>query len=249
MAALKQSKRWCFTLNNYTTEEWQKILDKMTGKCVKYCVIGEEVGESGTVHLQGYVRFDKIQRMASVKKMTSKRAHVEWCRGSEEENKLYCIKDGKVLLEVGVYNTSVGVRGCPAALGDSVKTLIEFLVCGNKVCYIPPELYVTFVRYGNMIQKIVDAQVLKMQMDEIKNSFVNVTWKQWQEDLITYVNNDVHDRQIRWYVDEKGGQGKTFISKYMVSNMDCVRFENGKSADIEGRNVSYLTLVVPRWTT
>ena len=57
-------------LNNYTSDEWKSILDKMTGKDVKYCVIGEEVGESGTLHLQGYVRFTKDQRMTSVKKMT-----------------------------------------------------------------------------------------------------------------------------------------------------------------------------------
>ena len=233
MASRIQSKRWCFTLNNYTNEEWLTIVEKMTSTMVKYCVIGEETGESGTIHLQGYVRFASVQRMTGVKKMTGLRAHVEKCKGSEEENKLYCTKDGKVLLEVGVYNTSIGRRGCPASMGDNVIALIDFLKTGKKVSDIEPEHYLTFVRYGNMIMKIVNAQILKREMEQMKSSFDNVTWKEWQLDLINYIKLNVDNRKIRWYVDEKGGQGKTFISRFLVSNDDCVKFENGKSADIK----------------
>ena len=46
-------------------------------------------------------------------------------------------------------------------------------------------------------------------------------------------NGTVNDRKVMWYVDPKGGQGKTFLSKYLVTLGDCVRFENGKSADIK----------------
>ena len=86
MAAKKQAKRWCFTLNNYTNDEWLNVVNRLTDKLVKYAVVGEETGDSGTIHLQGYVRFQKIKRMAEVKRHVGKRAHVEICRGSEEEN-------------------------------------------------------------------------------------------------------------------------------------------------------------------
>ena len=179
-AVVKQGKRWCFTLNNYTNEEWLHIVAKMTSKDVKYCVIGEEVGENGTVHLQGYVRYTKKTRMAGVKKTVGMRAHVETCRGSEEENKMYCVKDGKVLLEVGIYNTSIGRRGCPASMSDNVIALIDFLKSGKKIEDIEPEHYLTFVRYGNMIMKLVNAHIMKRQMNEIKETFETVTWKEWQ---------------------------------------------------------------------
>ena len=171
--------------------------------------------------------------MSGVKKYIGVRAHVEICRGSEEENKLYCVKDGKVLLEVGIYNTSIGQRGCPSSMGDNVIELIDFLKSGKTIADIEPQHYLTFVCYGNMIMKIVNAHVLKMQMNEMRNTFEKITWKHWQLDLIEYLKCEVDDRKVRWYVDPKGGQGKTFISKYLVSNGDCVRFENGKSADIK----------------
>ena len=233
MAALKQAKRWCFTLNNYDNSEWLNVVDRVTDKVVKYAVIGEETGNSGTVHLQGYIRFKTKQRMSSVKKHVGKRAHVEICRGTEEENKLYCVKDGKIMLEVGVYNTSVGVRGCPSSMGDDVVALIDFLVSGKTIADIEPEHYMTYVRYGNMISKIANAKIADAKLKEMNSSYDNVKWKQWQKDTISDIDGPIHDRKVMWVFDEKGGQGKTFLSKYLVSRGDCVRFENGKSADIK----------------
>ena len=111
--------------------------------------------------------------------------------------------------------------------------LIDFLKSGKSVADIEPEHYLTYVRYGNMIQKLVNAHVLKMKMEEMKGSFEKITWNHWQKDLIDYLECDVDDRKVRWYVDPKGGQGKTFVSKFLVANGNCVRFENGKSADIK----------------
>lgn len=46
--------RLCFTLNNYTSREFDLI--KQTPVSV-YGIIGEEVGENGTPHLQGCMNF------------------------------------------------------------------------------------------------------------------------------------------------------------------------------------------------
>ena len=202
MAAMKQAKRWCFTLNNFDNDEWLRIVDRVTDKVVKYAVIGEETGKSRTVHLQGYIRFKTKQRMTSVKKHVGKRAHVEICKGTEEENKLYCTKDGKIMLEVGVYNTSIGQRGCPSSMGDDVIALIDFLVSGKTLAEIQPEHYLTYVRYGNMITKIVNAKIADLKLKEMNSSYDNVTWKQWQKDTISDVDGPIHDRKVMWLVDE-----------------------------------------------
>jgi len=42
-------RRFCFTLNNWTEEEW----DALTEFQCTWMVMGKEVGENGTRHLQG----------------------------------------------------------------------------------------------------------------------------------------------------------------------------------------------------
>lgn len=91
MTTDKRSRDWCFTLNNYTQEEYDSIsgMDKYT-----YLVIGKEVGECGTPHLQGYIYFPNGKTMTSVKKILGKRVHLESTKGSPTQASEYCKKDG-----------------------------------------------------------------------------------------------------------------------------------------------------------
>ena len=54
---MSQSKRWCFTLNNYTSDEVKAIKAKFEDPAVdlRYGIIGHEVGDNGTPHLQDTV--------------------------------------------------------------------------------------------------------------------------------------------------------------------------------------------------
>jgi hypothetical protein len=46
---------WCFTLNNYTTDELEFLSSSILGSGEYNYIIGKEIGESGTPHLQGYI--------------------------------------------------------------------------------------------------------------------------------------------------------------------------------------------------
>lgn len=69
---MSRATRWCFTLNNYTSDEHESIIALET----KYKVIGKEVGKEGTPHLQGYLEFGKAMRFNAMNKLLP-RAHLE----------------------------------------------------------------------------------------------------------------------------------------------------------------------------
>ncbi len=68
------SRAWCFTLNNYVDSDIDTI-SKV--ECV-YLVVGKEIGEQGTKHLQGFIVFLWQKTMSSVKKcFNNSRVHLE----------------------------------------------------------------------------------------------------------------------------------------------------------------------------
>jgi len=82
--------RFCFTVNNYTDDEyaWLKSFD------CKWIVIGREVGESGTPHLQGAVILSRRTSFTVIKRMVGfARAHIEPMHGTPEDSLEYCSKE------------------------------------------------------------------------------------------------------------------------------------------------------------
>lgn len=95
-----KSRKWAFTLNNWTPEEEQELI-KYFGTVAQY-ILGREVGEEGTPHLQGYVEFPNARAFNSIKKLMP-RAHIEKARGNRKQNFDYCSKDGD-------YTTNIDFR-------------------------------------------------------------------------------------------------------------------------------------------
>lgn len=88
---IAQSKRWCFTYNNYPVEILGQIVATFEKMNVLY-IIGKEVGEQGTPHLQGYIESPKRCRPSAFSLPT--KIHWEKCKGDRAENIKYCSKDG-----------------------------------------------------------------------------------------------------------------------------------------------------------
>lgn len=85
-----RSRRWVFTLNN--PKKTKSLAKRWDARIVKYAVWQLEVGESGTLHLQGYLSFQNVQSFQAVKKVVGRRAHIEAAKGSEQQNRDYCTK-------------------------------------------------------------------------------------------------------------------------------------------------------------
>lgn len=86
----KQARGWTFTLNNYDATELHLLQEFCKKK--KY-IIGKEVGEQGTPHLQGYLYSKSPIRWSTMKKLNN-RMHFEAAKGSMDDNRKYCSKEG-----------------------------------------------------------------------------------------------------------------------------------------------------------
>lgn len=82
-------RNWCFTVNNWTDED----VGQIEGLGAAYYVYGREVGEGDTPHLQGYVEFDSPKSFGWLHGQLP-RAHLEGRRGTREQARDYCMKDG-----------------------------------------------------------------------------------------------------------------------------------------------------------
>lgn len=84
---MARARNYCFTLNNYTQEEYEALKEL---EC-PYIIMGLETGENGTKHIQGYVEF-KLQRSILSLKKINKRIHWESRKGTPKQASDYCRK-------------------------------------------------------------------------------------------------------------------------------------------------------------
>lgn len=108
---MSKYRAFVFTINNYTDSDEDDV--KFCG--AQYTTYGREVGESGTPHLQGYVYFKSARTLKSLSKKLA-RAHIEVRKGTHEQARDYCQKDGN-FYESGLEPEKNG--------GDKVSERIE----------------------------------------------------------------------------------------------------------------------------
>ena len=101
------AKRWCFTLNNFTDEDKALISSIVPTKCGN-AIIGSEIGDSGTPHLQGYLEFNVKCRPLNVIPISG--IHWEKAKGNIEANYRYCSKDAALILTTGNYRLPKPVK-------------------------------------------------------------------------------------------------------------------------------------------
>jgi len=83
-------RSYCFTLNNWTHEEYVCL----TLQDPRYLVIGKEgKAEGKTPHLQGYIEFKNPRTLEALKAINS-RIHWEVRKGTPEQAAVYCKKEG-----------------------------------------------------------------------------------------------------------------------------------------------------------
>lgn len=105
---MDKSKGFCFTINNPTEVDDGELQNLKDTASVVYLVWGTEIGEEGTLHYQGFVRFKHATSFQRVKRLLS-RAHIEKQLGTSQQAAEYCKKDG-IFQEHGELPASAGSK-------------------------------------------------------------------------------------------------------------------------------------------
>ena len=85
-------RRFVFTLNNYTQEEYSWITESFAPS-VTWIVVGKEIGANGTPHLQGACVIGNQMTLSRLKTLVGfARAHLEVMHGKPQDSLVYCTK-------------------------------------------------------------------------------------------------------------------------------------------------------------
>jgi len=91
----KRVRRYHLTLNNPTKDEWEAI-EALPKSALVRATFAHEVGEEGTPHIQGYIHLKNGKTLQAAKTfLGSNRWHLEICKGTDYENRQYCLKAAK----------------------------------------------------------------------------------------------------------------------------------------------------------
>ena len=159
-----RSTKWCFTINNYSDSDTFAVRHMCSRPNIKYGIFGFEVGESGTKHIQGYVRFQSSTSFDCMRKKLI-RANLQVANGTDLQNQTYCSKDGDHTEYGEPQDDKQGarndIRGVTQLIRSGDITQSDFM-------WEYPEMY---VRYGRMFQKMFEEMAPKRTTEPI------VTWR------------------------------------------------------------------------
>lgn len=140
-------RAWCFTTNNYSDADVNAV--KMLMKKAKYGVIGFEKGDLlQTPHIQGYIHLQNPLSLIMLKKYLS-RSHLEVANGTDEENFIYCSKQGN-FTEWGEKST----QGKRNDILDVAALIKEGDISLTDVMFDYPIVY---VKYSRSLEKMFQA--------------------------------------------------------------------------------------------
>lgn len=144
------SRAWCFTWNNYTTE--QPDFSLLNG-CDFACWQVEKAPTTGQLHLQGYCHFKSPVRMSVLKKLLNG-AHFEQARGTAEDNERYCTKEESRVAGPFFYGKTPHKQGHRSDIVEFVSH-IKRGATDAELIDLCPSAYVKYHKAGDKIRSVL----------------------------------------------------------------------------------------------
>jgi hypothetical protein len=213
-----RSKNWCFTVNNFTPEN--ETVVRTLGPTCAYLVFGRERGESGTPHLQGFVRFNDRVRFSHVLKSLPAGAHIEVAKKPIQAAE-YCEKEGD--FESFGDKSLVVQQGKRSDLEIFKAAVRDGLVSRYDLIENHSEVYAKFPRF---VREYVDIHTPSVPPELFP-------LREWQAELYSDLSKPPSLRSVIFVVDIVGNSGKSWFSSYVAHMKDNVQIiQPGRKVDM-----------------
>lgn len=215
-------KNYCLTLWPEHSPDPRTLFDHTT---MTYLVVGDETcPETGRAHYQCFVQFIKKVRWNQVKAIFGAQSHVEACRGSPEQNRDYCTKDGN-FTEFGDMVTN-GKRTdlLDAANAARTMTLEELMEHDEHGAVV--------ARHMAYFRQLYTNRRVTAGRADLRAKYQSVALRPWQSRLLDILKAEPNPRIVYWFWDAIGNTGKSWFASYVLAWNDATIFTNGKIADM-----------------
>ncbi len=193
---------------------------------VVYGVVGKEVGESGTPHLQGFVIFKHAVTFATAKRRICQRAHIETARAGAEAASNYCKKDG----DFQEFRT-LPQQGRRSDL-EAVIEWADAFIAEKKRAPTNREIarqYPTQLIKQRRLQYVIELRAPEPELQP------GGELREWQSDLHQRLLEEPDDRTVTFVIDPDGGKGKSWFIRWFLTQYPTRTqvLSDGKSADLK----------------
>jgi len=221
------SRSFVFTLNNPeefdpdqfpSTEEGPLSTHLQSIPHFRFASYQYEVGETFTLHFQGYLELSQPSRFSALQKGPLQFAHWEKRQGTREQARDYTRKDeGRIAgpWQVGTWSGGSGDR-------TDLKDAAETLLASRNLRQFALENAGTFVKYHGGFAKLLEVTRTAPVFPEPQQ------WRPWQTDCLQLLEGQPHPRRIHWFVDPDGGAGKSFLVRYLATNRGALPIGSGR---------------------
>lgn len=208
------SRNWCFTINNPEPEEYPDQWSNLSN--LKAGVFQMELGEEGTVHLQGYVELNNPRQLQWLRRNLSARAHWEKRRGSRKQAFEYCMKEETRLGFPSFFGSIGENQACWHQAEDGTNAGLESLLSELNIKLTESQCPSNSVNSKKLLeikQKLDDGCSLETISDEYFPLWVRY-WRSFEKYLTTKTAPRTHACEVHVLFGPTG----TGKSKWCLDN-------------------------------
>lgn len=233
------------TVNNHTVELYERFKNlvavRITNKTrCTFVACQEEIGANGTDHIQGYVqlshKFDAKKFTDWIEDKLGVRPHVEPCRGSSESNVDYCSKWDTRKTGTEAYTNGVYEAYAAAAQSQGQRTDLLAVQAaiddGASLADIIKDHFVTWAKYDRFLRQYHTDHTQSKFKQTLITQTSGTKLRDWQTKLLDSLVGDPLPRKVRWWWEDRGNVGKSFMGNHLRLHHDAIVVQMMKKADM-----------------